>query len=545
MHINFIKYFPFIFIIVSIFFFALGSYPLLNNNEGLYAEIPKEMLESGNWIIPYLNDVIYIEKPPLLYWLIALSYQTFGVSEWSARLIPATSGIFTCLIILWFSLKLNLQKLNWLSSFILSTSFGYIICSRMVFFDILLTFFVTTSLLFFYLWFKEEKLTFLRISYISLALAVLSKGLVAIILAGGVVLIFFVIEKVSLKKIKTFFDLTSILLFLLITLPWHIAAIIQEEGFAWFFFVNEHFLRFLGLKEPKDFYSGAIYYYLIKIPLYLFPWSLFLFILLKKTTLSSKLARFCWIWILFFLAFFSLSTAKANYYLILGLPPLTLLLANKIEYLLRNKPSLIRFISAISGTFILIIFIIINYSYENEKIKLFTQYIHTYWPIFFSVYIVTNIIIMYFKKKLQYLPIIFIGSLSFFFLLLILQIMPKVKDHFSAQWVSEKVPKEYHDNIFVFHDFENLSAIPFYTKKNVKIINSFSKDLYYGSKRPSRSKIFFSLEEFNKICLTKTAFIVIYSKYIPEMITMCTVLKIDSRNKLNLLATVPAHPIKF
>ena len=73
----------------AFFYGGLGSYALLNNNEGLYAQIAWEMLESGNWVIPHLNGVPYIEKPPLLYWLVAGSFKLFGKNEWAARFVPA------------------------------------------------------------------------------------------------------------------------------------------------------------------------------------------------------------------------------------------------------------------------------------------------------------------------------------------------------------------------------------------------------------------------------------------------------------------------
>ena len=94
-------------IILFAAFFNLGGYPLLDNNEGLYARIPVEMLESGNWVIPSLNGVPYIEKSPLLYWIIAVFYKLFGISEFTARLTPAISGILLC-----YSVRVFCQKMG-------------------------------------------------------------------------------------------------------------------------------------------------------------------------------------------------------------------------------------------------------------------------------------------------------------------------------------------------------------------------------------------------------------------------------------------------
>lgn len=84
------------------FYSGFGHFGLMDNNEGLYAEIPREMIASRDFIMPHLNGVPYIEKPPLLYWLTALSYQAFGFSEFAARFIPATAGLLTGLLMMRF-----------------------------------------------------------------------------------------------------------------------------------------------------------------------------------------------------------------------------------------------------------------------------------------------------------------------------------------------------------------------------------------------------------------------------------------------------------
>jgi 4-amino-4-deoxy-L-arabinose transferase-like glycosyltransferase len=313
-------------IIIINLFYGLGSYGLLNNNEGLYAEVAREMLISGNWVIPHLNGVPYIEKPPLLYWLIATCFSIFGVSEFSARLVTTVSG-FGLLWILWNFSKTYFDRKTADQSFLmLGTSLGFIAFSRMVYFDVLFAFFLTLTLTLAYRWYDSEKRHFLWGTYTALGFAILTKGFVALACVGVVGALFFALEKPGWAKIRQCFSFRGICLLFLFTAPWHIAASYQHEGFAWWYFINEHVLRFLGLREPKDYYSGPWYYYLVRMPLYIFPWTFWLPLLWQKIK-HDRLINFLWAWLGGTLLFFSLSKAKANYYMVIGLPPLILWLS--------------------------------------------------------------------------------------------------------------------------------------------------------------------------------------------------------------------------
>ncbi|MCP4923573.1 MAG: phospholipid carrier-dependent glycosyltransferase [bacterium] len=246
-------------------FYGLGSYGLLNNNEGLYAEVAREMLASGDWIIPHLNGVPYIEKPPLLYWLLACSFSLFGVSEFSARLVTTSAG-FGLLWVLWSFARTTLDRdtAN-RSCLMLGTSLGFIVFARMVYFDVLFALFLTLALTLAYRWYVLEKRTLLWGAYATLGLGILTKGFVALACVGIVGGLFFILDRPGWAKIRCCFSLRGILVLLVLTVPWHIAASFQHEGFAWWYFINEHVLRFVGLREPKDYYSGTWYYYLVSM----------------------------------------------------------------------------------------------------------------------------------------------------------------------------------------------------------------------------------------------------------------------------------------
>jgi len=294
------------FICILLFFaflWGISSYPISDMNEGLYAEIAREMINLKDFIIPHLNYVPYIEKPPLLYWLLAINYQLFGTSEWSARLVPALSAIGICLGMLWFGKKMNFSKQSWMAAVILSSSFGFIIISRILLFDMLLTACLTFSLLGFYFWYEKSNISTLRFAYIALAFAVLTKGIIAAGIGFLIVISFFLFSKTERKKIIAFFDPIGISLFFLIIVPWHLIAIIQEPEFAWDYIVNEQIMRFFDKRVPHDYHTGPLYFYLPKLMIYCFPWCLAFPLLLfsknkESNTMHKRLSCFFWCWFL-------------------------------------------------------------------------------------------------------------------------------------------------------------------------------------------------------------------------------------------------------
>lgn len=309
--------------LMGLFFYGgLGGYGLLNNNEGLYAEIAREMVQSSDYVLPHLNGVPYIEKPPLLYWLVVLSFKVFGVSAWAARLVPATFGMLTCMTLMWFCRRIGRYCLGNVAAVLLASSCGFIVFSRMVFFDGGLTFFLTLSALTFYRFFETGDRRYVRVFYGSLALGILMKGLVILVLMGMIVVIFCAISR-RISYVTYMLDPWGIVGFLALVVPWHVMASGRDPGFMWFYFVNEHIMRFLDQRIPRDYYRGPLYYYIHRFLGYILPWT-FILPVLRSRDSPSPLKRFLWVWFLTLFVFFSVSKAKANYYMMVAMPPAVL-----------------------------------------------------------------------------------------------------------------------------------------------------------------------------------------------------------------------------
>ena len=288
-----------------VFFYNLGGYSLKEPDEGRYAEIPREMIEQGDYVVPHLDYVRYFEKPPLLYWTCAASYKLFGVNEWSFRFPNALAGL-GCVLVTglfagrWFSARIGL-----ISGLMLMTSFGFFAMARIVTIDMLFSFLLFASLSCFYEFYRERRRLFLYLSWAALALAVLAKGPVAPVLLGATVLLFLWSEK-NLRFLKEAASPRALLLFAVIAAPWFVLMCVREKEFFQFFFIDQHVLRFLTTKHSR---SGPLYYFFPVLFGGLFPWSIFIpraVILFWR----KREMRLLLIWSCVVFTFFSVSGSK-------------------------------------------------------------------------------------------------------------------------------------------------------------------------------------------------------------------------------------------
>lgn len=438
------------------FFWLSHAYGLMHNNEGLYAQIPVEMLQNKAFIIPTLNGVPYIEKPPLLYWLVAIVYKIAGISETTARVIPALSGFMTCMGLYYMGYQHNQRETGFIAALMLMGSVAFVIFSRMVYFEGLLTFTLTTALLLFY----QASLTYskkgLMASYIFLALAILTKGFVALILYGCVVMAWIIYRR-SFVLFRWLFSPLPLGVFIILCAPWHVAAHFQDADFSWFYFINEHILRFLGKREPKDYYHGPFYYYTYRLLLYGLPWTGLVYAVKKYPT--TPLTTFLSLWALIFFVFFSLSSAKANYYIMTLMPPLAYIMAHGLVF--STLPRSMRWLPL--GFFLIIsIGMLVGY-YKFVFIPPFVPFcIMGLLGVYHGL---TSLSL----KKLSLSLTVQVTCV----ILTLLKGMPQFDALVSARSFSR-------EEGCLYRDYEKMSSVVFYMKQPLLIYNSLSNDLAYG-----------------------------------------------------------------
>ena len=333
------------------------SHPaLLDDADTVHAEAAREMLQRHDWVTLYVNNIRYLEKAPLMYWCVAASYKLFGISEWSTR--------FPLMLIV-LAMVLSTYGLGrWAfggeggfdSALVLATALGPFLFTRFLIPDVAVGLWLTLTFWLFLITLqqtrvqKEDQLKPPLWTCWSLAavcaLNVLTKGLIGLVFPFGAIGLYLLLTG-NLRHLLKLRLVSSTLVFLAIAAPWHILAALRNptqghvRGFLWFYFVNEHILRFLNKRMPRDYDTVPLLLFWALLVLWLLPWTVFIpqslqEIPRKWREFRSQLTRRQQAYLLFFLwnlvivGFFSLST-RQEYYTIPAIPGLALLVGGWLQ----------------------------------------------------------------------------------------------------------------------------------------------------------------------------------------------------------------------
>lgn len=317
----------------ALFFFRLGSYPLSNPDEGRYAEIPREMVASGDYVTPRLNGVVYFEKPPLVYWTTAVCLKVFGPSEWSMRATPALFALFGVLVTYAAARRLHGRTAGLLAAAVLGTSILYFVIAHIMLLDMAVSVLMAATLFCFILGVREvpgarRRWLFYGL-YASAALATLTKGLIGFLVTGAVMFLWLLIFN-QWKRLLPMYLSSGAALFLLIAAPWHILAAQANETWAHRYFVYEHWLRFT---TPAASRAGAWHYFVWIVLAGLIPWIGFLWPAMRDALRGGWAKRkenadawFFVTWAAFIFLFFTKSHSKLPPYILPIFPALAVVI---------------------------------------------------------------------------------------------------------------------------------------------------------------------------------------------------------------------------
>ena len=330
-------------ILGGLFFATNGVRPLDNPDEGRYTEIPREMLESGDWVSPRLNGVLYFEKPPLFYWLQVIALKVGGINETATRFWPAAFALFGCLITYLGGKSIFGRKSGLYAAMVLGTSFLYFALSQIVILDMAVSVLISAGLIVFMVCVRKppgRKRFILSLSFFALlALATLTKGLIGLFIPCSIIFIWALVLN-KWKALWPFYPVSGIVLFLAIAAPWHYLAWKANPEFAWFYFVHEHFLRYLTTVHGR---FQPFWFFFAILPIALFPWTGFLFrAFVNPLSGGWKAVRersdhlFLIIWAVFVLMFFSASDSKLIPYILPMFPAVALLIGESLASSKRN-----------------------------------------------------------------------------------------------------------------------------------------------------------------------------------------------------------------
>jgi 4-amino-4-deoxy-L-arabinose transferase-like glycosyltransferase len=339
-------------VVAIIWFFGLSARHLADPDEGRYAEIPLRMLLTGDWITPRLNGLKYFEKPPLQYWATAVAYSLFGTSEAASRLWTSLTGFLAVLATCYAGARLFSLRVGIYAGLILISSNLFFLSGMINTLDMGVSYFLTIALAGFLCAQRDEATPRQRtygmwLAWGSIGLAILSKGLIGLVLPGGVLVCYSLIHRDW--RLWTRLQLTSgIVLITLIAAPWFILTARANPEFLQFFFIHEHFDRFTSAVHGR---FHPWYYYVPVVAIGICPWLPLLPITLRKAWTTRALSqrfhpeRFLVIWIAVIYLFFSISNSKLPFYLVPILPPIALLMACTVPRL--NHAQLVKRFMAI------------------------------------------------------------------------------------------------------------------------------------------------------------------------------------------------------
>lgn len=334
---------------LAIYVAGMFTPPLLDDVDTIHAEAAREMLLRHDWVTMYTNGLRYLEKAPLMYWGLATSYEVFEISDWSTRL-PLMLGVLALVLATYGLGSYALgERSGFYSGLALVTSIGPYIFTRFLIPDVLVGVWLALSYFFFLRSLEEERpsrLTCWGFAAVC-ALNVLTKGLIGLVFPIGTIFLYLLLTG-NLRHLARLRIVSSSVVFLILAAPWHILAAIrnpaqgQARGFLWFYFVNEHIMRFLNKRVPPGYDTVPLFLFWLLLVLWLVPWAFFLPQALRDVPWRWRVLRsssfvnrnemgrreranlLFFLWALVILLFFSFST-RQEYYTIPALPGIALL----------------------------------------------------------------------------------------------------------------------------------------------------------------------------------------------------------------------------
>jgi 4-amino-4-deoxy-L-arabinose transferase-like glycosyltransferase len=350
------------FLLVLVLLFAAAIYlgcvvsppSLMDDVDAVQAQIAKTMLLSGDWVTARLDGVLYLEKAPLIYWLIAISYKIFGMTDWVARLPVALSAIALGLLTAAFGMWAFGKRAGFYAGLCVSTCIGLFLFTRVQIPDVMLTFTIELAMWAFLRSLEDEEKqprVWAAVFAASLGVGLLLKSLIGIVfpIAAAVIYLYVTKQLFVRRTWQRLRPISGALIVLVVAGPWHVLATLRNppyfawtlksgpglyHGFLWFYVINEQLLRFLNLRYPRDYNTVPRLWFWLFHLLWLFPWSAYLPAIaklsFKPTDLAGRVRLLALCLTGFILVFFTFSTTQ-EYYSMPCYPALALLLGSAMD----------------------------------------------------------------------------------------------------------------------------------------------------------------------------------------------------------------------
>jgi 4-amino-4-deoxy-L-arabinose transferase-like glycosyltransferase len=326
-------------IVFAVIWFANLDYRrLIHPDEGRYAEIPREMATTGDWVTPRLNGIKYFEKPALQYWMTAAAYRAFGIHQWTARLWPALSGFLGVVFIGFVGLRIAGPLTGMYAAAALGSCVWYALNAHVLTLDAGVTFCMAAGLGSLLIAQRAESTrrqqrNWMLTAWVALALAVLSKGLIGLVLPGGALIVYTAITR-DWALWRRLHLVTGTLVFVAVAAPWFVVVSLRNREFFDFFFIHEHFTRFLTHEARRE---GPWWYFIPIFIVGVLPWLTVVAWTARSAWVDARIDRngFSWerfaiVWTVVIFVFFSASGSKLPSYILPIFPAIALIVGAQL-----------------------------------------------------------------------------------------------------------------------------------------------------------------------------------------------------------------------
>jgi len=529
----------------AVYFGCMISPPsLMDDVDAVQAQIARNMLSSGDWVTVRLDGVPYLEKPPLLYWAIAICYEVFGVHDWVARIPVALSAIGLCWLTAAFGVWAFGKRVGFYAGLCMSTCIGLFLFTRILLPDAFQTLTIAFALWAFLRVLDEDERhprAWAAGLAASLGVGLLLKSLIGVVFPLGAIFLYLVLTRqlFSARVWKRMRPWSGLAILLLIAAPWHILATLrnppywswsmqslpgQYHGFLWFFVINEQLLRFLNLRYPRDYDTvPPVLFWLFNLA-WLFPWSVYLPGVFRLSYRpvdragKTRLLALCWIG--FVMVFFTFSTTQ-EYYSMPIYPAMALLIGSAMVVdgkLARGGTRVLTVVFALAAVACFAILVAVRHyptpgdisealtsnpeayklslgHMEDLTIKSFA-YLRLPLGMAAGAFAIGAIGTLWTKSRRVYLVVAF-AMVVFFHAARVA--MVAFDPFLSSKPMVDVLERSPRGELIVEHHYYWYSSVFFYTDRRALLLNGRVHNLIYGSYAPGAADVFIGDDEFKAL----------------------------------------------
>ena len=517
---------------------------LMDDSDAVVAQVARTMLATGDWVTPRLDGVIYLEKPPLYFWPLAVSYKIFGVHDWSARIPSAVSAMGLA----WLTAAMGIwafgKRAGFYAGLCMATCIGLFLFTRVLIPDVMLAFTVTLAIWALLRALDEEEprpRVWAALLAASMGAGLLIKSLIGVLFpaAAGLIYLFLTHQLFSRRTWKRLHLFSGALIVLLIAVPWHILAALrnppyfyfslhsgpgQYHGFLWFFFINEQLLRFLNLRYPRDYDTVPRLYFWLFHLLWLFPWSVYFAAVaklsFKPVDRAGKMRLMALCWTGFLLVFFTFSTTQ-EYYSMPCYAALALLLGSAMAAegsWIRRGSYVLSAVTAAAAIATLTLFFLVRHVPATGDISMaLSPHPSAYKLSLGHMEDLTIESFAYLRVPLLMAAAAFLvgavgafrsaGTRAFLSAALMMVLffhaarlaMVVFDPYLSSRPLAEALLRAPQGKLIIARPYYSFSSIFFYTNRAALILNGRFNNLEYGSYAPGAPRVFIGDDEFKHL----------------------------------------------